>query len=110
MGGHRPDGKKKAYVRLTADHDALDVANKVRNSSRVSSLSDGSADRFHLDLGSTCSVAWELFVVMMKYHFSFCSVRTCTLFCLQRPVPASCLSASHVFSSAFCAFCRLCLC
>lgn len=24
-----PDGKKKAYVRLTADHDALDVANKV---------------------------------------------------------------------------------
>jgi len=27
---HRPDGKKKAYVRLTSDHDALDVANKVR--------------------------------------------------------------------------------
>lgn len=27
---YRPDGKKKAYVRLTADHDALDVANKVR--------------------------------------------------------------------------------
>ncbi|KAH9010470.1 ribosomal protein L23/L15e core domain-containing protein [Lactarius pseudohatsudake] len=26
----RPDGKKKAYVRLTSDHDALDVANKVR--------------------------------------------------------------------------------
>ncbi|KAI9494601.1 ribosomal protein L23/L15e core domain-containing protein, partial [Zychaea mexicana] len=25
----RPDGKKKAYVRLTADVDALDVANKV---------------------------------------------------------------------------------
>ena len=25
----RPDGKKKAYVRLAADHDALDVANKV---------------------------------------------------------------------------------
>lgn len=25
----RPDGKKKAYVRLTADSDALDVANKV---------------------------------------------------------------------------------
>jgi large subunit ribosomal protein L23Ae len=25
----RPDGKKKAYVRLTPDHDALDVANKV---------------------------------------------------------------------------------
>lgn len=28
---YRPDGKKKAYVRLTADHDALDVANKVIN-------------------------------------------------------------------------------
>lgn len=26
---NRPDGKKKAYVRLTADHDALDVANKI---------------------------------------------------------------------------------
>ncbi|KAF7768447.1 hypothetical protein Agabi119p4_7690 [Agaricus bisporus var. burnettii] len=25
----RPDGKKKAYVRLTADADALDVANKI---------------------------------------------------------------------------------
>ena len=30
-GGDRPDGKKKAYVRLTPDHDALDVANKVRS-------------------------------------------------------------------------------
>ena len=27
---YSPDGKKKAYVRLTSDHDALDVANKVR--------------------------------------------------------------------------------
>jgi len=25
----RPNGTKKAYVRLTADHDALDVANKI---------------------------------------------------------------------------------
>lgn len=25
----RPDGRKKAYVRLAADHDALEVANKV---------------------------------------------------------------------------------
>jgi len=25
----RPDGKKKAYVRLAPDHDALDVANKI---------------------------------------------------------------------------------
>ncbi|KIM24685.1 hypothetical protein M408DRAFT_26804 [Serendipita vermifera MAFF 305830] len=25
----RPDGKKKAYVRLTSDFDALDVANKI---------------------------------------------------------------------------------
>lgn len=30
MRQYSPDGKKKAYVRLTADHDALDVANKVR--------------------------------------------------------------------------------
>ena len=25
----RPDGQKKAYVRLIADYDALDVANKI---------------------------------------------------------------------------------
>ncbi len=25
----RPDGEKKAYVRLAADHDALDVANRI---------------------------------------------------------------------------------
>lgn len=25
----RPDGKKKAYVRLTRDYDALDIANKI---------------------------------------------------------------------------------
>lgn len=25
----RPDGQKKAYVRLAQDYDALDVANKV---------------------------------------------------------------------------------
>ena len=26
---YRPDGEKKAYVRLAPDYDALDVANKV---------------------------------------------------------------------------------
>ncbi|WVW80464.1 hypothetical protein I302_102446 [Kwoniella bestiolae CBS 10118] len=31
----RPDGKKKAYVRLTADFDALEVANKVSHHSRL---------------------------------------------------------------------------
>ena len=25
----RPDGEKKAYVRLSSDHDALDIANKI---------------------------------------------------------------------------------
>lgn len=30
----RPDGEKKAYVRLAPDYDALDVANKVRLSQR----------------------------------------------------------------------------
>merc|ERR1711975_36817 len=28
----RPDGQKKAYVRLTQDYDALDVANKIGSS------------------------------------------------------------------------------
>ena len=47
----RPDGKKKAYVRLTADHDALDVANKVRLQFTVSSKSQTHSilDWFHLD-------------------------------------------------------------
>lgn len=31
----RPDGKKKAYVRLSPDHDALDVANKVSTGTRL---------------------------------------------------------------------------
>lgn len=26
---HRPDGLKKAYVKLAPDYDALDVANKI---------------------------------------------------------------------------------
>ena len=26
---HSPDGQKKAYVRLTQDYDALDVANRI---------------------------------------------------------------------------------
>lgn len=36
----RPDGKKKAYVRLTSDHDALDVANKVRENIVVLAIDD----------------------------------------------------------------------
>lgn len=31
----RPDGEKKAYVRLAPDYDALDVANKVCVNSAV---------------------------------------------------------------------------
>lgn len=26
---NRPDGQKKAYVRLARDYDALDIANKI---------------------------------------------------------------------------------
>ena len=37
----RPDGQKKAYVRLTPDYDALDVANKVRRAA----LSSAAAPR-----------------------------------------------------------------
>uniref|UniRef100_A0A4X2KAT3 Ribosomal protein L23/L25 N-terminal domain-containing protein n=1 Tax=Vombatus ursinus TaxID=29139 RepID=A0A4X2KAT3_VOMUR len=33
----RPDGEKKAYVRLTPDYDALDVANKIGIIQTVSS-------------------------------------------------------------------------
>ena len=43
----RPDGKKKAYVQLTSDHDALDVANKVRENIVVLTIDDDQ----HLVLG-----------------------------------------------------------
>lgn len=36
----RPDGEKKAYVRLAPDYDALDVANKVRLDWREHALCD----------------------------------------------------------------------
>ena len=29
ISSFRPDGTKKAYVRLTQDYDALDVANRI---------------------------------------------------------------------------------
>lgn len=47
---YRPDGKKKAYVRLTTDHDALDVANKVREKVVVFDpfLMNGGADWVYL--------------------------------------------------------------
>ena len=32
---YRPDGQKKAYVRLAPDYDALDVANKVSQQQNV---------------------------------------------------------------------------
>ena len=45
----RPDGKKKAYVRLTPDHDALDVANKVGDVVCVCTVYlTGFVDWFHL--------------------------------------------------------------
>ena len=31
MFTYRPDGQKKAYIRLASDYDALDVANKVQS-------------------------------------------------------------------------------
>jgi len=41
IGTCRPDGEKKAYVRLLADYDALDVANKVFNNIDLSSVCCG---------------------------------------------------------------------
>lgn len=34
----RPDGEKKAYVRLAPDYDALDVANKVKKKKTSNNL------------------------------------------------------------------------
>lgn len=66
----RPDGKKKAYVRLTSDHDALDVANKV------CWLPDGFSsvahphypDWLHLSIRSVCSlsVCYHAMISMMR--------------------------------------------
>jgi large subunit ribosomal protein L23Ae len=50
--GNRPDGTKKAYVRLTADHDALEVANKVSLAFSSNTRADFSrlalSDRFEI--------------------------------------------------------------
>ena len=46
----RPDGTKKAYVRLTSDFDALDVANKVCYSKEYVVCADRPlTDRVHLN-------------------------------------------------------------
>lgn len=54
----RPDGKKKAYVRLTSDFDALDVANKASLYSYSSLIfANLPIDRLHLSfLIQTCIV------------------------------------------------------
>lgn len=44
----RPDGRKKAYVRLTADFDALEVANKVCLRGIATRKRKLTADRLHL--------------------------------------------------------------
>ncbi|KAA1115459.1 60S ribosomal protein L25 [Puccinia graminis f. sp. tritici] len=54
----RPDGKKKAFVRLTPEVDALDIANKVRAHSSILTHNISSRlitvpsllDRFHLKI------------------------------------------------------------
>lgn len=65
----RPDGSKKAFVRLTPEVDALDIANKVRRLiylQRFSSdFSSSFADRLHLILH--CVV--RSFFRAVLYHF-----------------------------------------
>jgi large subunit ribosomal protein L23Ae len=41
----RPDGQKKAYVRLTPDYDALDVANKAREGCWLEAREQSSENR-----------------------------------------------------------------
>ena len=67
----RPDGKKKAYVRLTSDHDALDVANKVRENIIVLTIDDNQnwwwADWVYLV--SLCTVSH----VVLEPDFVWCT-------------------------------------
>ena len=56
----RPDGKKKAYVRLTADHDALDVANKVGWLFDSLTNTNGFVDWIHLSTLVCCSICFEI--------------------------------------------------
>jgi hypothetical protein len=64
----RPDGKKKAYVRLTADHDALDVANKVWifTEGNVPSTDYGAQCRLALSRGRL------LGIYLFSYLYSYC--------------------------------------
>lgn len=55
----RPDGKKKAYVRLTADHDALDVANKVSHAPNHASTSRLNDATRLVSFKPLASVVWD---------------------------------------------------
>ena len=83
---YSPDGKKKAYVRLTADHDALDVANKVC---------------FLLNI--TCSYfRYSLGVLIMNCVDRLVSSKLCSvIFRLPFRIGLQCLAAPpyHVFPS-----------
>ena len=48
----RPDGRKKAFVRLSPDHDAVEVANKVR---REATRLEFGARRLPVAGGSCCA-------------------------------------------------------
>ena len=67
----RPDGKKKAYVRLTPDHDALDVANKVGDFCLcVCGVFNGVVDWFHLS--STMRFRCVFSMSIHKYMYLTC--------------------------------------
>ena len=52
----RPDGEKKAYVRLAPDYDALDVANKVNK------LKETTQSEFHPDFVVPTLLAFSRFI------------------------------------------------
>ena len=60
----RPDGQKKAYVRLAPDYDALDVANKVCDK-RV-------CNSFHTVLPCQTDLS-VLLIILIVYHHEFSS-------------------------------------
>lgn len=61
----RPDGKKKAYVRLTADHDALDVANKVRFTKQSGNVVEMNVVSFRLDSSKGSTLIEFIFLLFV---------------------------------------------
>uniref|UniRef100_A0AAZ1XMS4 Large ribosomal subunit protein uL23 n=1 Tax=Oreochromis aureus TaxID=47969 RepID=A0AAZ1XMS4_OREAU len=89
----RPDGEKKAYVRLAPDYDALDVANKV-------SLYSG-VDFMKLNQSCACDVNFIFALNVCDAFKGTTDAKQCRYRCVD------CVDEHCVINILFCFICRL---